>query len=61
MLQAVMVRGVRPNRFPGAMQHAVLLRRTGNVSNAGGRDGPGSAQQRRRSCASLALLRARDT
>src|SRR3954452_25055234 len=33
-------------RFPGAMQHAVLLRRTGIVPNAGARYGPGSAAHR---------------
>jgi hypothetical protein len=42
------------SRFPGAMQHAVMLRRTGIVTNTkrvmrgldGVYDDPGSAQQR---------------
>jgi hypothetical protein len=42
---------------PGAMQHVVLLRRTGTVKDTGVRYGPGSAAHRAAECGALHCVR----
>jgi hypothetical protein len=46
-----------PFLFPGAMQHEVLLRRTGIVPNAAFRYGPGSAAHHAAKCGALRCVR----